>query len=261
MFSDIVADVASLIFPRTCPVCGEPLPRRGGVVCPMCEITAPLTNLWLERGNAMMQRFWGQLPVEQASAFFWYVNESDWRKMVHNFKYYGAWRTAYNLGRWYGACMKQGGLYDTVDVAVPVPLHLRRTLARGYNQSEMLAAGIARELGIKVERGCLRRVQYNQSQTRYSTVGRWGNVEGIFTVRHADRLAGRHAAGGRCLHHGRHDHLVRQRDHGGDRGCASERCDAGRAAQTTGREAVTAASGGSRGAKYGKRPCRSAEIV
>lgn len=89
MFSDIVADVASLIFPRTCPVCGEPLPRRGGVVCPMCEITAPLTNLWLERGNAMMQRFWGQLPVEQASAFFWYVNESDWRKMVHNFKYYG----------------------------------------------------------------------------------------------------------------------------------------------------------------------------
>ena len=148
MFSDIVADVASLIFPRTCPVCGEPLPRRGGVVCPMCEITAPLTNLWLERGNAMMQRFWGQLPVEQASAFFWYVNESDWRKMVHNFKYYGAWRTAYNLGRWYGACMKQGGLYDTVDVAVPVPLHLRRTLARGYNQSEMLAAGIARELGI-----------------------------------------------------------------------------------------------------------------
>lgn len=74
----------------------------GGVVCPMCEITAPLTNLWLERGNAMMQRFWGQLPVEQASAFFWYVNESDWRKMVHNFKYYGAWRTAYNLGRWYG---------------------------------------------------------------------------------------------------------------------------------------------------------------
>ena len=48
MFSDIVADVASLIFPRTCPVCGEPLPRRGGVVCPMCEITAPLTNLWLE---------------------------------------------------------------------------------------------------------------------------------------------------------------------------------------------------------------------
>lgn len=192
MFSDIVADVASLIFPRTCPVCGEPLPRRGGVVCPMCEITAPLTNLWLERGNAMMQRFWGQLPVEQASAFFWYVNESDWRKMVHNFKYYGAWRTAYNLGRWYGACMKQGGLYDTVDVAVPVPLHLRRTLARGYNQSEMLAAGIARELGIKVERGCLRRVQYNQSQTRYSTVGRWGNVEGIFTVRHADRLAGRH---------------------------------------------------------------------
>ena len=192
MFSDIVADVASLIFPRTCPVCGEPLPRRGGVVCPMCEITAPLTNLWLERGNAMMQRFWGQLPVEQASAFFWYVNESDWRKMVHNFKYYGAWRTAYNLGRWYGACMKQGGLYDTVDVAVPVPLHLRRTLARGYNQSEYIAEGIARQLGVGVERRSVYRRRNTQSQARKSRRERAGNVEGAFAVRHAERLSGRH---------------------------------------------------------------------
>lgn len=89
--------------------------------------------------------------------------------------------------------MKQGGLYDTVDVAVPVPLHLRRTLARGYNQSEMLAAGIARELGIKVERGCLRRVQYNQSQTRYSTrrgVGATSRASSRCGMRTA--LAGRH---------------------------------------------------------------------
>lgn len=191
-FSDIVADAASLIFPRTCPVCGEPLARNGGVVCTMCQITAPLTNLWLERGNVMEQRFWGQLPVEAASAFLWFVEGSAWRGTVHRFKYSGAWRTAYELGRWYGACMKQGGLYDTVDVAVPVPLHTRRLLMRGYNQSEHLAEGIARELGIKVERGCLRRHRYNPSQTTRSSRERWENVEGAFSVRRPERLTGRH---------------------------------------------------------------------
>ena len=192
MFSDIAADVASLIFPRTCPVCGAAMPRNGGVVCTMCEITAPLTNLWLERGNAMEQRFWGLMPVEAASAFFWFVEGSAWRNVVHRFKYSGAWRTAYELGRWYGACMKEGGLYDAVDVVVPVPLHPRRLIARGYNQSEHLADGIARELGVGVERGCMRRHRYNASQTRQLAQGRWENVEGIFSVRRPERLAGRH---------------------------------------------------------------------
>lgn len=192
MFSDIAADVASLIFPRTCPVCGGPLARRGGVVCPMCEITAPLTNLWLEHDNAMSRKFWGLLPVEQASAFFWFVEGSAWRGAVHRFKYSGAWRTAYELGRWYGACMKEGGLYGTVDVVVPVPLHPRRLLMRGYNQSEHLADGIARELEVGVERHCVRRHRYNSSQTTRTAHERWDNVEGIFSVRHPERLAGRH---------------------------------------------------------------------
>lgn len=192
MFSDIAADVLSLIFPRTCPVCGGPLSRSGGVVCTMCQVTAPLTNLWLEAGNAMEQRFWGQLPIERASAFFWYVEGSAWREAVHRFKYSGAWRTAYELGRWYGACMKEGGLYGTVDVAVPVPLHPRRLLMRGYNQSEYLADGIAHGLGIGVERGCVRRHRYNSSQTTRTARERWDNVEGIFSVRHPERLAGRH---------------------------------------------------------------------
>lgn len=192
MFSDIVSDVSSLVFPRTCPVCGEIMPRSGSAVCTMCQITAPLTNLWLESGNAMEQRFWGLMPVEAASAFFWFVEGSAWRRVVHRFKYLGAWRVAYELGRWYGACMKQGGLYDTVDVVVPVPLHFRKLIVRGYNQSEHLAEGIARELGVRVERGCVRRHRYNASQTTRSSRERWDNVEGIFSVRHPERIAGKH---------------------------------------------------------------------
>lgn len=191
MFSDVMRDVASVVFPRRCPVCGGKM-SRGGAVCTLCEVTAPLTELWREAGNGMEQRFWGLLPVERASAFLWYVEGSAWRSAVHRFKYSGEWRTARELGRWYGTYLKRCGVYDDVDKVVPVPLHLRRLVGRGYNQAEYLAEGIARELGVEVDRRSVRRHRYNRSQTSRHARERWDNVEGIFSVSRPEALAGRH---------------------------------------------------------------------
>ena len=191
MLSNLLVDALSLVFPPTCPVCGALLHGRG-VVCPSCEITAPLTNLWLEEHNPMCERFWGLLPVECASAFLWYVEGSPWRSMIHDFKYGGLWRVAYDMGRWYGACLHEGGLFAGVDVVVPVPLHWRRRLGRGYNQSEYLARGIARELGVECDAGSVRRYRYNDSQVSHSAAERWDNVEGVFRVSCPERLRGKH---------------------------------------------------------------------
>lgn len=192
MLNNILYDLRRLVAPRTCPICGATLPNDEAVVCTMCEATAPLTYLWEQAENAMSERFWGLLPVERASAFVWYVEGSPWRDAVHSFKYGGVWRSAYNLGRWYGAVMQQAGHYADVDVVVPVPLHWLRRLNRGYNQSEHLAEGIARQMGLEVDSRSVVRHRYNPSQTRQLHSERWDNVEGIFRVRHPERLAGRH---------------------------------------------------------------------
>ena len=85
-----------------------------------------------------------------------------------------------------------GGLYDDVDVIVPVPLHYRRRMKRGYNQSELLAVGMARKMGIGYDFCSLKRVRCNESQTNKSRTERWANVDDVFEVRRADRLRGRH---------------------------------------------------------------------
>lgn len=188
----MMRDVLSLVIPASCPVCGKRLGRVEAVVCASCEVTAPLTNLWREPHNPMNERFWGLMPVERASAFLWYVEGSAWRDVVHNFKYGGQWRVAYNMGRWFGAELRESGLYADVDVVVPVPLHLARRMWRGYNQSEYIARGIARELGVKVDTRSVGRHRYNSSQTHHRKVERWDNVEGIFRVRRADALRGKH---------------------------------------------------------------------
>ena len=88
--------------------------------------------------------------------------------------------------------LRESGLYADVDVVVPVPLHLWRRLFRGYNQSEYIARGVAKELGVKVLVDSVCHHRYNSSQTSRRSDERWDNVEGIFRVRRKDELVGKH---------------------------------------------------------------------
>lgn len=112
--------------------------------------------------------------------------------MIHAFKYHGRWRLALEMGTWYGACLADAGAFADADALVPVPLHWIRRLGRGYNQSEYLAAGLARALDKPVWTGILRRRRSNPSQTGARTPDRWSNVQDLFALRRPERLAGRH---------------------------------------------------------------------
>ena len=108
------------------------------------------------------------------------------------FKYRGAWRTARAMGEWYGRCLKESGLYDDVEVVVPLPLHPVKRCRRGYNQSEYIAEGIAAQLGVEVDRRSVRRKRNTESQALKARRDRARNVEDAFAVVRPGRLAGRH---------------------------------------------------------------------
>ena len=78
------------------------------------------------------------------------------------------------------------------DLVVPVPLHWRRRLARGYNQAAALARPLARRLGLPVA-GALVRRRPTPPQTALPRPARRANPRGAFAVpaRHRRRLAGR----------------------------------------------------------------------
>lgn len=188
----ILNDIRSLLFPAECPVCGGNLCEGEHFICTACRFNAPLTGFCDEAANPMTERLSALLPVVRASAFLYFVNNGEWRRLIHKFKYHGQWRYAREMGVWYGHALKRSGLYDDVDVVVPVPLHLLKRLRRGYNQSEYIAEGIASVLGVKVDRCSVVRRVNNPSQTRGDSASRWDNVEGVFAVRRPEALRGRH---------------------------------------------------------------------
>ena len=132
------------------------------------------------------------MPVESATAMFWFIGGTEWQRVIHKFKYSGRWFFAQKMGEWLGEELRDSGNFEDVDLIIPIPLHFRRRLIRGYNQSEQLAFGIGRKLGAECDFGAVRRRLYNESQTSKSDVERWSNVAEIFEVQSVERLRGRH---------------------------------------------------------------------
>lgn len=192
ILSELCADFWALLFPPRCLVCGEPLEAGERCICTLCRVTAPLTGYWTQAYNPVYERCSSLVPIHAASAFLFFVQESGWRRLIHGFKYFGRWNSAREMGRWYGCSLHESGLYDDVEVVIPLPLHPLKLLRRGYNQSDYLAEGIASQLGVKVERGAVRRRRNTASQARKPRRERAQNVEGAFSVLRPERLSGRH---------------------------------------------------------------------
>lgn len=184
--------IRSLLFPDVCLICGEYVDSAVEGICIRCRYEIPLTHYWRNEQNPVKEHFDGLVPLVQGSSFIFYSGKGVWRDMVHRFKYGNVWRIAYVMGRWYGGELRALGLYNDVDVVVPVPLHICKLMKRGYNQSTYLAEGIARELGVKVDSRSVRRVRNNPSQAQSPHDKRWENVEGIFSVRRKESLRGKH---------------------------------------------------------------------
>lgn len=188
----VIHALKGVIIAPTCPICGRRLSTSERFVCLRCQLDAPFTHLWQSRDNAMEQRFWGIVPIERAAAFLWFIESSKWRDMIHEFKYHSHWFLADRLGEWFATELLRTDFLKDIDTIVAVPLHWRRRLARGYNQSEYIAAGISRQSGIPHTFNAVRRTINNPPQAGTTFVSRWQNIENIFTVTHPELLVGRH---------------------------------------------------------------------
>jgi ComF family protein len=78
-----------------------------------------------------------------------------------------------------------------VQVVIPVPLHWRRRLRRGYNQAEVLAVAVARLLRVPCEPRWLRRVRATSIQAQVAESERRTNVRGAFRAARSARPAGK----------------------------------------------------------------------
>ena len=189
MMMTLLTDLWQLFFPRCCLLCGQRLQKGEEHICFRCLVALPRTYL---KGNELEKSLWGKLPIERAGAYLFYAKGGDVRKLMFELKYYGN----SELGRFLGRCMASellpSGFFKDVDCIVPVPLHPRKQKKRGYNQSEMLAEGIASVIHVPIIRHLLIRKKDIETQTHKGNYERWENVRNVFECLMPEEWSGKH---------------------------------------------------------------------
>ena len=91
----------------------------------------------------MAKLFWGQIPIERATAFFYYEAHADAANIIYELKYKNHPEIGEEVGRMFVKEIKPSGFFDGIDGIVPVPLAKKRLRQRGYNQSMEIAKGVS----------------------------------------------------------------------------------------------------------------------
>lgn len=113
------------------------------------------------------------------------------RELIHRFKY----KDQAYLGRKMAEIMYDRILAEELraDLILPVPMFRRKERQRGYNQAAVLAANLAKRMGIPCDTKLLVRTMETEAMSRLSAPDRRENIRGAFSVppNRRDKLAGK----------------------------------------------------------------------
>jgi ComF family protein len=119
-------------------------------------------------------------PFVRAARSVCSVQAGTGSAIVGALKYDGWTAAADGMADWMARLAWPADVVEERAAVVPVPLAAARARERGYNQSELLARGLARRWGVPVWAGCVERVKRTVSQTRLTPDERRRNVCGAF---------------------------------------------------------------------------------
>ncbi|MFO7845503.1 MAG: ComF family protein [Balneolaceae bacterium] len=185
-FIQPVTDVA---FPPVCACCGEMLMKRDDVICDEC------LEYRFEQDGAGDDVL---LPDTVGFRFsMWQFDKMGYlQDLLHKLKYDHVTGVGFRLGQQVGRALIGSGFFHDPgnSIWIPVPLHKKRLRKRGYNQSRMIADGLASVTGIEViAEDVVSRVKRTHTQTGLNSGERIKNLNGAFQVNKGEAVAGQTA--------------------------------------------------------------------
>src|SRR5262245_29943533 len=197
----LLRGLVDLLYPPSCLICLSPMPpdqdhfcdpcrealtNDPHSTCPRCAATVgPFSHMESGCKACRDERFAFDRVIRLG------VYDGILRDAVLKMKHHTGEGLAECLGELWVA-HAEARLRDAhADVIVPVPLHWRRRLERGYNQSDSLASAVAAKLRWPCRPGWLRRVRYTPRQAVQDPGERKANVRGAFLARPHRELQGK----------------------------------------------------------------------
>jgi len=205
-----------LVFPPLCHLCDRQVDVAfaEAMYCTACrhEVITPVEGSCFRCAARMPYRIDGDKRVPIAQRRFTLPGCPDCRKRKWTFDrtvavgaYEGRWRDhVYQLKRAYHSAdafqagkllanqLAQCQWLEDCDQLVPLPIHWRRHLSRGFNQAHQIALGIQDRLNLPILGNVLCSQRYTQKQGTLTAAQRITNVQkSLSLTRHQGQLSGK----------------------------------------------------------------------
>jgi len=173
--------LSTLFIANNCYSCNQVLTSQEEAVCLKCIDQIEQTYFHLTpQANELYYRLAGQVPIDGAGSLFYFDKKGIVQGLIQQLKYDDAPQLGVALGSLYAKKLRGSPLIQSVDTLVPVPLHWKKKIKRGYNQAYYIAKGMSEVLHLPVETRIVTRVFATRTQTKLSGEARWQNVQTAF---------------------------------------------------------------------------------
>lgn len=182
--------VIDLAYPPRCPSCHQHVGADGNfcgpcfnrlrvIEAPLCQCCGIPFVIGVGEEYMLCPECLDETPeFDAVRAALVYDNVSG--PLVTSLKFNDQWA---GLSRYVQMMLRLGRpLTEGADMLVPVPLHWRRLFRRKFNQSALLAYGLARQTELPCVPTMLQRVQHTKPQMRLDRATRLKSVKNAFAV-------------------------------------------------------------------------------
>ena len=183
-------DILNVIFPSVCHICGKPLAPHERFACSDCIAKLPRTGYHRKKMNPMEERFAGQFPFQAATGHFFYNRDSSLSILIQDMKYRNFPSIGNMLGELSARELLSSGFLSDIEAIVPVPMHFLKRAKRGYNQTDHIAQGIAKVIGVPVI-PALKMIRRHKTQTNLTQTKRLLNSENLFELKNINPIKGK----------------------------------------------------------------------
>ena len=179
-----------VFFPSTCLGCGETLQySKHEIFCPICHEELVVSDTHLMTNHPLRKRVNTEFPFRLVLSKYRFPNHSRRvANLIYGLKYQNLRYIGRIEGEDYGRIIAPMLASHHISAIVPTPLHWKKEIQRGYNQSLDYARGISYATDIPVMESILRRVKRTRSQTTLNKKERIENMKNAFKARRVDSL-------------------------------------------------------------------------
>jgi ComF family protein len=194
--------LSDLFFPPVCAFCEAPVVGSEASLCdaccdsvdavsePMCaQCGLPVPGLAV-LGSGSCGRCLADPPLYDRARYAVYYQGAV-RDALVRFKFAGALHAATALSTILIEAFRRHFQPADFDLIVPVPIHRRRLIHRGFNQVVVLAKKLSQDTGIPLDRTSFKKIKDTPPQVRLTRPARVKNLRGSFGIQGTNRIRGR----------------------------------------------------------------------